>query len=149
MTNVLVLYSGGKRLLLLRRRTALDAIVNEGLENHIQQQPELGSTYNFETQESQQGQILLKRNVVHAVNMHIVLSPYKSPVLLVVLSGLSCVHVTRADLRKLERFQKRELSWITGKHETQYTNALKNLNVLPLPMYIQTNDLLFLSKLIH
>ena len=38
------------------------------------------------------------------------------------------------------------MRWITGRNEP-YENQLRLLNILPLPMYIQMNDLLTLSKL--
>ena len=45
-----------------------------------------------------------------------------------------------------EKFPKRCVKWIAGV-QTSYEIQLKLLNILPLPMYLQLNDILLLRKL--
>ena len=71
---------------------------------------------------------------------------YKSVILPVLLYGLNCAYQSRTDQRKLENFQRRVLKWVCGPHRGDYEAQLKLLNVLPLPLFIQLNDLL-LSQL--
>ena len=54
--------------------------------------------------------------------------------------------LSKSDLVNLEKLQRKAVRWITGRNEP-YENQLRLLNILPLPMYIQMNDLLTLSKL--
>ena len=71
---------------------------------------------------------------------------YKSLVLPVLLY---CVQLTKTDLQNIEKFQRRSVKWITGHPAGQYMTSLRLLNVLPLPMYIQPNDLLTFSKFFY
>ena len=72
---------------------------------------------------------------------------YKSLILPVLLYGFACVFASRADLHLLENFQKKVVGWITGNKTMSYRSQLKILNILPLPMFLQLNDVLLLSKI--
>ena len=48
---------------------------------------------------------------------------------------------------QLERFQKKVIRWITGNKTGVYINELRLLNILPLPMFIQLNNILLLASL--
>ena len=89
----------------------------------------------------------LRRNVAFNVNTFVKLGLYKSILLPVLTYGCHCVNFLRKDLQKLEFFQKKAAKWICGKHCQKYTDQLRMLKILPLPMFLQTNDLLLLSKL--
>ena len=90
---------------------------------------------------------LLRRNVALKVRTHIKLGLYKSLILPVLLYGFSCVSASRAELHLLEKFQKKAVKWITGLKDQSYTSQMRLLNILPLPMFIQLNDILLLSKM--
>ena len=89
----------------------------------------------------------LRRNVAYNVNTFVNLALYKSILLPVLTYGCHCAKFLRKDLQKLEFFQKKVVKWICRKHYQKHTDQLKMLNILPLPMFLQTNDLLSLSKL--
>ena len=46
-------------------------------------------------------------------------------------------------------FQKESVKWITRLRKLSYENQLRLLNILPLPMFLQLNNLLFLSKMMN
>ena len=60
---------------------------------------------------------------------------------------MNCVQLTKTDLQKIEKFQRRAVKWITGQAEGQYLTSLRLLNILPLPMYIQLNYVLTFSNI--
>ena len=49
----------------------------------------------------------------------------------------------------MECFQKLALKWITGYRNASYFENMVSLRLLPLPMFLQLNDLPLLSKLYH
>ena len=89
----------------------------------------------------------LRRNVAVKVQILVKLGLYKSLILPVLLYGFACVFASRADLHLLENFQKKVVRWITGKKTMSYRSQLKILNIVPLPMFLQLNDVLLLSKI--
>ena len=56
----------------------------------------------------------LRRNVAFKVNMRIKMGLYKSMILPVLLYGSSCCNLNRGDMRNLEWFQQKVVSWITN-----------------------------------
>ena len=88
----------------------------------------------------------LRRTVEKEVKPFTKLGLYKSLVLPVLMYVLNCAQIRRTDMVKLEKFQK-AVTWILGSCHERYINQLMILNVLPLPMYIQLNDILTLAKL--
>ena len=89
---------------------------------------------------------LIRRNVAYAVKPFIKVGLYKSLVLPVLLYGSNCTTPSKSDLGNLEKLLRKAVRSITGQNEP-YENQLRLLNILPLPMYMQVNDLLTLSKL--
>ena len=89
---------------------------------------------------------LIRRNVAFAVKPFIKLELYKSLVLPVLLYGIICTTPSKSYLGNFEKLQRKAVRLITGRNEP-YENQLRLLNILPLPMYLQMNDLLTLSKL--
>ena len=85
---------------------------------------------------------LIRRNVAYAVKPFNKLGLYKSLVLPVLLYGINCTTPSKSDLGNLEKLQRKAVRSITGRK-----NQLRLLNILPLPMYMQMNDLFTLSKL--
>ena len=90
---------------------------------------------------------LLRRNVAVKVQTLVKLGLYKSLILPVVLYGFACVFASRADLHLLENLKKNVVRWITGNKTMSSLSQLKTLNILPLPMFLQLNDMLLLSKI--
>ena len=90
---------------------------------------------------------LLRRNVAVKVQTLVKLGLNKSLILPVLVFGFACVFPSRADLHLLEKFQKKVVRWITGIKTMSYRSQLNILNILPLPMFLQLNGMLLLSKL--
>ena len=90
---------------------------------------------------------LLRRNVAVKLQTLVKLGLYKSLFLPVLLYGFACVIASRADLHSLENFQKKVVRWITANKTMSYRSQLKILNILRLPMFLQLNDVLLLSKI--
>ena len=89
----------------------------------------------------------LRRNVAFNVKFSVKLGLYKSVMLPVLLYGMNGAYQFRTDQRKFENLQRRVLKWVCGAHRGNYKAQLRLLNVLPLPLFIQLNDLLLPSKL--
>ena len=92
---------------------------------------------------------MLKRNVATKVNTIVKLGLYKSWILPVLLYDFTCLTAGRTEIQILEKFQKKVVKWITGNEDTEYKSQLRLLNILPLPMFIQLNDLLLVSKALN
>ena len=92
---------------------------------------------------------LLRRNVAVQVKPLIKIGLYKSLILLVLLYGFTCINPSRSELKNLERFQKKAVKWITGTKGVNYISQLWLLNILPLLMLLQVNNLLLLAKVMH
>ena len=78
-----------------------------------------------------------KRNVAFNVKFSVKFGIFKSAILPVLLYGLNCAYQSRTDQRKLENYQRRVLKWVCGPHRGDYRAQLRQLNVLPLPLFIQ------------
>ena len=61
--------------------------------------------------------------------------------------GSNCWFANVEGCRILENIQKKSLVWINGPND--YRLNLKDCNVLPISLYLQILDLLFLSKIMH
>ena len=90
---------------------------------------------------------LLRRNIAPQVRQEIKLGLYRSLILPALLYGSACTNPNRGELQQLEIFQKKVVKWILGQKVMPYPNQLRPLNILPLPMFMQLNDILLLSKL--
>ena len=74
---------------------------------------------------------------------------YKSLILFLITFASSTGHPSRGSMRLMECLQKRALKWITGYRNASYFENMVSLRLIPLPMFLQLNDLLLLSKLYH
>ena len=90
---------------------------------------------------------LLRRNIALQVGQEIKLGLYKSLILPVLFYVSACTNPDRGELQQLERLQKKVVKWILGQKVMPYPNQLRLLNILPLTMFMQLNEILFLSKL--
>ena len=90
----------------------------------------------------------LRRNVSPKVNVSVKLGLNKSILLPILLYKMNCVLLSRGSTRDLESFQKRALNWVCYKSNRSYLQQLRLLNVLPLPLFMQCNDYLLMSKLL-
>ena len=88
----------------------------------------------------------IRRNLEFKVKMRIKLGLYKSLTLPVLTYGLIICNFSRNDLGRLEKFQKKVLKWIRGNGSV-YTEQLRLLNILPLALFLQLNDLLMMERL--
>ena len=92
---------------------------------------------------------MLKRDVATKVNTYVKLGLYKALTLPVLLYGFTCLTAGRTEIQILEKFQKKVFKWITGNKDREYKSRLLLLNILPLPMFIQLNNLLLVSKALN
>ena len=91
---------------------------------------------------------LLQRNDSTNVNVSVKLGFYKSFLLPILLYGMNCVRLSRGSTRDLESFQKRALNWVCYESNRSYLQRQRLINVLPLPLFMQCNDILLMSKLL-
>ena len=84
----------------------------------------------------------LRRNVAFNYKFSVRLGLYKSVILPVLLYGLNCACQFGTGQRMLENFQRRVLKLVCGPHRGEHKAQLRLLNVPPLPLLIQLNDLL-------
>ena len=90
----------------------------------------------------------IKRNT-SATQIRVILNLYKS-MLLPILSFACCsFSLFRISLKSLESFQKRVLKWVCRDYHLSHKELLLNCNLLPVPMFFQLKNLLFLSKYFH
>ena len=80
--------------------------------------------------------------------MRIKFGLYISLILRVLTYGLIICKISKNDLGRLESFQKKVLKWITGK-DSDYTEQLRLLNILPMALFLQLKDLLMMAKFLH
>ena len=74
------------------------------------------------------------------------LNLYKSMVLPVLLYGSVCRFANVTNTERLESVQKKSLKWINNTSNNNYKELLSFSRILPLFLYLQLQDLLFLSK---
>ena len=91
---------------------------------------------------------LLRRNVSPKFNVSVKLGLYKSILLPILLYGMNCVRLNRGSARDIVSFQKRALNWVCYESNRSYLQQLRLFNVLPLPLFMQCNDILLMSKLL-
>ena len=90
----------------------------------------------------------LKRNTVEGLSTSTKLKLGKSMVLPILLYGSTVWYASKTNLRKLEQTQWKAVKWVLAYGEPNYTVALKRLNLLPLSLYLELNDILPLSNII-
>ena len=89
---------------------------------------------------------MIKRNVSN-LNTEAKLNLYKSMVVPVILYGSPFYGMSKYVMSELENIQRRVVNWIKLGNES-YKEKLYSLSILPLPMYVQINNLLLLSKML-
>lgn len=88
----------------------------------------------------------IRRNCSASIGVRSKLDIYKSTVLSVISNASCCWNPNRGDMKRLELLQKRVTKWILPS-ATDYKSRLVNLELLPIPMYLQMLDILVMSKL--
>ena len=88
----------------------------------------------------------VRRNVF-GLNYDAKLAVFKSLLLPKIFFAAPSITLSRASMKKLESFQKRVVKWMSADYHSCYCSLM--LNVLPLPMFWQLNNLLYLSKIWH
>ena len=91
----------------------------------------------------------LKRNLSKNMETRVKICAYKSLILALITFASSTWHPSRGSMRLMECFQRRALKWLTGYRNASYFEKMVSLRLPPLPMFLQLNDLLLLSKLYH
>ena len=89
---------------------------------------------------------MLKRNPL-PLNTKTKLNLFKSMVIPVLLYGSACYQLNVEEMKLLEGVQRNACKWIAT--DPNYKTSLQCLGILPLPMYIQLNNLLLLSKILN
>ena len=89
---------------------------------------------------------MLKRNPL-PLNTKTKLNLFKSMVIPVLLYGSACYQLNVEEMKLLEGVQRNACKWIAT--DPNYKTSLQRLGILPLPMYIQLNNLLLLSKILN
>ena len=74
------------------------------------------------------------------------LNIYKTMILPIIVYASPCWFASTASLKKLESCQKKVLRWIVG--DKPYEDCLRDANLLPISLYLQLIDLLFLSNVL-
>ena len=74
------------------------------------------------------------------------LNLYKSMILPILTYSSVAIDYNVGCMRIVEGIQRKVCRWILG--DCDYKDALKKLNILPIPYYLQLNDLLTLSKIL-
>ena len=90
----------------------------------------------------------IRRNLEIKVKISIKLGLYKSLILPVLTYVLTICNISRNDLGRLERFQKKVLKWSSG-NDSDYTEQLRLLYILPLSLFLPLNDLLMMATFMH
>ena len=90
---------------------------------------------------------MLKRNTPKGLPMRVKLNIFKSMILQVLLYGSSCWAASIKMLRLIEKVQEKALTWVNGRND--YVTNLMQCNILPLTLYMQLLDLLFMSKMLN
>ena len=119
----------------------LGILVNSGLN--------WASHVNYRIKKSNKAFFYIKRNVSYRLQTHIKLNLYKSLLLPVLLFASECYSPSRTDCHRLETFQRRVVHWIAKNPSSSYRQKLIDLNVLPIPMYIQLKNLLIFATVIE
>ena len=89
---------------------------------------------------------MLKRNPL-PLNNKTKLNLFKSMVIPVLLYGSACHQLNVEEMKLLAGVQRNACKWIAT--DPNYKTSLQRLGILPLPMYIQLNNLLLLSKILN
>ena len=91
----------------------------------------------------------LKGNLSQNMARRAKICAYKSLILPVITFASSTWHPSGGIMRLMENFQKRVLKWMKDYGNASYLENVILLRLLPLPMFLQLNELLLLSKLCH
>ena len=77
------------------------------------------------------------------------LNVYKSMILPIITYSSTCIGLNVSAMRTLENAQRKVCKWIAGTTTTSYRDMLIQLNILPVPYFLQMMDLIMLSKFLN
>ena len=89
---------------------------------------------------------MIKRSVSN-LGQKAKLDLYKSMIVPILTYASPCYGLSKYIITELENVQRRIVKWIIP-HMDSYKDRLIEISLLPLPMYIQINNLLLLSKIL-
>ena len=93
---------------------------------------------------------LIKRNSSSSLSFLSKLNLYKSLIVPILLYGHQVWNANNTDYIIIERVQRRVTTWILAESSAvPYKDRLHNLKLLPLLLYMQLHDVLFLSKVLN
>ena len=90
---------------------------------------------------------LLKRNFSYKLQATCKPGLFKLLLLPVFTYGFYYASLSRADMKFLEKFEKKVVQWITGSIVSGYISQLRLLDLLLLPRFLHLSDILLLVKL--
>ena len=90
----------------------------------------------------------INRNISKKTSFKSKLNLYCGCIVPIISYASQTWYPNKAELRQLERVQKRATSWITNNFKMSYTERLKFLQLLPLSMYFELHDILYLVSLL-
>ena len=90
----------------------------------------------------------IKRNT-SATQIRVRLNLYKSMLLPILSFACCCFSLSRTSLKLLENFQERVLKRVCRDYHSTHKELLLKCNLLPVSMFFQLKNLLFLSKYFH
>ena len=90
---------------------------------------------------------LIKRNTALYLPPIQHLNLYKSLVVLIFSYSLAAWYASKGDMVIIERVQRRCTKWILGYQDLSYADRLTRLNILPVSLHLQIEDVLLLSSI--
>ena len=87
----------------------------------------------------------LKRNISCYANLETKLNAYVGYVVPVISYASQVWYPSKTEMREIERVQQKATTWILN-YSIGYKERLRTLKILPLSMYIELHDILFLQS---
>lgn len=141
-SNIPLLHLCGKTLNTTHSEKDLGVLVSHDLKwsEHIKEAVRKANSVLF----------LIKRNCSATLPVKHKLNMYKSMVIPVISYGSSVWYANKSNWKILEGVQRHATRWILGyNNDLSYSERLLKLNLLPLSLYFQLNDVLLLQKILN
>ena len=90
----------------------------------------------------------LKRNVSSRTSMETKLNAYKGYVVPVLTYASQVWNPWKTDLKSIEKIQHKATKWIWSGND-EYHQRLEKLKILPLSMYMEMHDVLYLLSILE
>ena len=90
----------------------------------------------------------LKRNVSSRTSMETKLNAYIGYVVPVLTYASQVWYPSKTDMKSIEKIQQKATKWICGGND-EYHQRLETLKILPLSMYMEMHDVLYLLSILE